>query len=163
MPSNFEDFLRAAEDHYLQPDEMNGFKQQVDTLQDRLDLYETLRDQELMIIQPIPQHLPTTLSSIPQADLEKVLTHWISVLRYSAMAMLLNQPEILNDQLLGWVADVLKEDRFSVLNQTISGLLHQSLQSILNEQQIGLIEPFLKQADALLVDENSNRELVALG
>lgn len=162
MQSNFEDFLRAAEDHYLQPAEMNGFKQQVDALQDRLAVYEVMRDQELVIFQAIAGQLQKETFSNPQSDLEKVLTHWISVLRYSAMAMLMDQPQVLENQ-LGWLADIVNGDEFTAFHLQISELLHQCLGSVLAEEQMALIEPFLQQVDTVLVSKSSKQELVALG
>lgn len=162
MQSNFEDFLRAAEDHYLQASEMNGFKQQIDALQDRLALYEVLRDQELAIFQVVANQLQKEAFTSTQVDQEKVLTHWISVLRYCAMAMLINQPEILANQLV-WLADAMNRDECSALNQKIRELLHQCLRSVLNEEQMALIESFLKQADVDLGCEDRFRELSMLG
>ncbi len=162
MQSDFEDLLRAAEDHYLQNTDINSFKQQVDALQDRLALYEVLRDQELTIFQAVADQLQKETFSNPQADLDKVLTHWISMLRYSAMAMLRNQPEILEHQ-LGWLADVVGDDAFSALNQKLSEQLHQALDSVLTEDQMTLIQSFLQQADTALVREDSSKELAVLG
>ena len=162
MQSDFEDLLRAAEDHYLQNTDINSFKQQVDALQDRLALYEVLRDQELTIFQTVADQLQKETFSNPQAELDKVLTHWISVLRYSAMAMLRNQPEILEHQ-LGWLADVVGDDGFSAVNQKVSRLLNQALDSVLTEDQVTLMQSFLQQIDTALVIEDSNKELVVLG
>ncbi|WP_299416447.1 hypothetical protein [Acaryochloris sp. IP29b_bin.148] len=162
MQSTFEDLARAAEDHYLQPTEMNSFKQQVDALQDRLTVYEAIRDHELVIFQTIADQLHKEPASNSPSDIEKVLTHWIAVLRYSAMAMLMDQPEVLTDQ-LGWLTDVVSGDEYLSLHQHISELLHQCLHSVLAEDQIMLIEPFLQPVDAALFSEDSNRELVVLG
>jgi hypothetical protein len=163
MPSNFEDFLQAAEDHYLQPTEINNFKQQVNALQDRLALYELLREQELAIFQTVVDQLQKQRFSNTAAELEKVLTHWIAVLRYSAMAMLLNQPELLESQLLGWLVDILHRDEFASLNRRISDFLQQSLASVLDAEQIALIAPLLQKANTALVSEDRSRELAVLG
>ncbi|MGR3279754.1 hypothetical protein ACSYAD_32365 [Acaryochloris marina NIES-2412] len=154
MQSNFEDYLRAAEDHYLQTPEMNGFKQQVVALQDRLDLYETLRDQELVIFQAIADQLNNETFSNSQSAQEKVLIHWISVLRYSAMAMLTDRAETLTIQ-LNWLGDVIGGSEFATLNQKISELVHLCLNSVLTPDQLTLLEPFLQQADGILVGQDS--------
>lgn len=154
MQSNFEDYLRAAEDHYLQTPEMNGFKQQVDALQDRLALYETLRDQELILFQAIADQLNKETFSNSQSDQEKVFTHWMSVLRYGAMAMLTDQPQTLTIQ-LSWLKDVVGDSEFTALHQKISELLHTSLSSVLSESQLALLEPFLTEANCTLVGQSS--------
>ena len=154
MQSNFEDYLRAAEDHDLQTPEMNGFKQQVDSLQDRLALYETLRDQELIIFQAIADQLNNETFSTSQSDQEKVFTHWMSVLRYSAMAMLTDQPQTLTIQ-LNWLKDIVGGNDFTALHQKMSELLHQSLRSVLPPDQLALLEPFLNEANSALVGQSS--------
>ncbi|MGR3278945.1 hypothetical protein ACSYAD_28180 [Acaryochloris marina NIES-2412] len=154
MQSNFEDYLRAAEDHYLQTPEMNGFKQQVDALQDRLALYETLRDQELIIFQAIADQLNNETFSNSQSDQEKVFTHWMSLLRYSAMAMLTDQPQTLTIQ-LSWLKDVVGGSEFAILNEKTSELLHQCLSSVLSQDQLTLLEPFLQEANNTLVGQSS--------
>ncbi|BDM83339.1 globin family protein [Acaryochloris marina] len=160
MQSNFEDYLRAAEDHYLQTPEMNGFKQQVDALQDRLALYETLRDQELIIFQAIADQLNKETFSNSQSDQEKVFTHWMSVLRYSAMAMLTDQPQTLTIQ-LSWLKGVVGGSEFTTLNQKIGELLHQCLSSILTQDQFALLEPSLNEAGNTLIGK-SEPELALL-
>lgn len=154
MQSNFEDYLRAAEDHYLQTPEMNGFKQQVDALQDRLALYETLRDQELIIFQAIADQLNNETFSNSQSDQEKVFTHWMSLLRYSAMAMLTDQPQTLASQ-LSWLKDVVGGSEFTPLHQKMSELLHLSLDAVLSQDQLALLEPFLQEANNTLVGQSS--------
>lgn len=161
MQSKFEDLQRAAEDHYLQPTEINQFKEQVGALQDRLALYEVLRDQELAIFQVVAHQQLKESSDIPQADLEKIMTHWISVLRYSAMAMLMDQPAYLENQ-LSFYAEILRRDDFSVINHNICLFLKQCLRSVLSEEQLSLLEPFIQQIDTHLVSVNRNRELVVL-
>lgn len=162
MQSDFEDLLRAAEDHYLQNTDINGFKQQVDALQDRLALYEVLRDQELEIFQAVADQLQKETFPNPQADLDKVLTHWISMLRYGAIAMLRNQPEILDHQ-LGWLADVVGDDTFAALHQKVSEQLHQALNSVLTSEQMVLMQSFLQQVDTALVSADKSKELAVLG
>lgn len=161
MHSNLEEFLQAAEDHYLHPKEMDRFKQQVDELQDRLALYEVLRDQELAIFQVVTHQLEKESFSTSQADLEKVLTHWISVLRCSAMAMLMQQPNYLQSH-LSWLVDILDRKDFSAVNNKVSELIHQCLSSSLSEEQLSLIEPFIKQADDQLVSEDRNHAFAVL-
>lgn len=161
MQSKFEDLLRTAEDHYLQPTEMNQFKQQVGALQDRLTLYEALRDQELTIFQVVAHQLQKEASNIPQATLEQMLTRWISVLRYAAMAMLMNQPDYLENQ-LKFYAEILRRDDLNAINHNICLFLKQCLRSILNEEQLVLLEPFIQRIDTHLVSIDKNRELVVM-
>lgn len=161
MQSNFEDLMRAAEDHYLQTAEISQFKQQVAALQDRLAVYEAIRDQELVIFQAVADQLDQQTFLNSQTDVEKTLTHWISITRYVAMAMLMDQPEILEAQ-LSWLSPLIGSDEFRSLNQQISEVLLTCLGSVLTQDQIGMIEPYLQQVSGMLIGQD-HKELAMLG
>lgn len=161
MQANFEDLLRAAEDHYLQTAEISQFKQQVVALQDRLAVYEAIRDQELVIFQAVADQLEQEPFLNSHADVEKTLTHWIAITRHVAMAMLVDQPEILEDQ-LSWLSQLIGESEFSRLNQKISEVLLSCLGSVLTQDQMGLIQPYLQQVSDMLMGQGE-KELAMLG
>ena len=149
MQSTFEDLMRAAEDHYLQTTEIHQFKQQVATLQDRLTAYETLRDQEAVIFQGILDLLEQDNIPNPGTEVRKLLTYWIAILRYASMAMLIEQPETLENQ-LHWLAPILDRSEFKSLNQKIFEGLRPCLGSALTESQMDQIEPYLQQIPHVL-------------
>lgn len=161
MQANFEDFLRAAEDHYLQTAEISQFKQHVAALQDRLAVYEAIRDQELVIFQAVADQLEKVSFSNSRADVEKTFSHWVSMTRYVAMAMLMDQPESLEDQ-LGWLSNLIGGSEFRSLNQKISEVLLSCLRSVLTPDQMDLIEPYIQQVSGVLVGQ-AEEALAMLG
>ncbi len=151
MHSDFQQFLQDAEDHYLQNAEIAEFKQHVSTLEQRLQTYELLRENELEIWQPVADQLSETCPNESNQRQEKVLQHWISALRYGAMAMLMNRPEFLKYRLLEWLTDVVQAHQLVDLEYQLSQLLEARLKEILTAQQWNLIQPYFVQTQQILM------------
>lgn len=165
MQADLENFFYRAEDHYLQPPEMLVFKHHLNSMDKRLETYRCLRDREIAIFQPVADQL---LEAFPQETpqrLERALQHWLSTLRYCAMAMLLNSPKFLEHRLLEWLTDIIKAYELELLEQYLYELLQENLKAVLSIEQFGLIGPFLEQAQTtLLVKETANeQQAVMLG
>ncbi|MGB7416641.1 MAG: phycobilisome protein [Thermosynechococcaceae cyanobacterium] len=155
MQSDFERFLRDAEDHYLQKSDIAEFKQQVSDLDQRLQTYEYLRDQELKIWQPIADQLQASCPEESPQQLEQALQHWIAALRSGAMAMLLNDPEFLQHRLLEWLTDIAQAHQINALVDQLGQLLEIRLKKMLSEPQWLLIQPYLNQAQQSLLGTES--------
>jgi hypothetical protein len=159
MHPDIEALLYKAEEQYLQPPEIKVFKHHVASLAERLETYEYLRDQEIAIFQPVADQL---LAAYPQEDpkvLEQALKHWLSVMRYSSMAMLLSNPEFLQRRLLEWLTDLVQAHQMESLETKLCQLLQARLNEVLSEQQLALVEPFLAQAQITLLGSNALYEL----
>ncbi len=151
MQKDFERLFHRAEDHYLQAPEVGSFKKHLGLLQERLSAYRTLRDNEVAIFQAIANQLETELTDTPTASLEKALVHWLSVLRYSAMAMLLNNPEFLQYRLLEWLGDLVKAHELQTVETHLAHLLTSRLQALLSADEFKLLHPFLVQAETTIL------------
>lgn len=95
MHPEIKTLLYEAEDHYLKPEEIESFKYHASSLAQRLETYELLRDAELAIFQPVADQLLEAFPQKQQESLKLALKHWLSVLRYSAMVRLMDNPEFL--------------------------------------------------------------------
>jgi hypothetical protein len=151
MHTDFENFLHKAEDHYLSNPEMLVFRHHVTTLRERLKTYEILRDQEVQIFQPIADQLLESLGQEQVAVLERALKQWIAILRYGAMAMLLNSPEYLDRHLLEWLTDIVKVHQMQAISQQINQLLQARLLEVLTPRQMTLLQPFLAQSQTTVL------------
>ena len=100
MQKDFERLFHRAEDHYLGPLEIISFRKHLGLMQERLNAYRALRDDETSIFQAIADQLETEFKTAPVAQLQQALLHWISILRYGSMAMLLSNHEYLQYRLL---------------------------------------------------------------
>ncbi|MGK7943582.1 MAG: phycobilisome protein [Microcystaceae cyanobacterium] len=158
MHKSLEALIQKAEDHYLQEAEISVFSQEVESLKVRLELYQWLQEREITIFQPIATELGQE-NTYPQKTLEKALKHWIGVLRYGAMAMLLNNPEFLQHRLLEWLAPTMNARQRQAVELAIYEALKDSLTQLLDDEQLSLIMPFVNQAAACL-SLNSQEEKV---
>lgn len=147
MHPKIKHFLYEAEDHYLQTEEITSFKHHVSSLAERVETYEILRDNEIVIFQPIAEQLLATFPQHKQETLERALKNWLAVLRYSSMAMLLNNPEFLQYRLLEWLTEIAQVHQMQAIDTTLYQLLQTRLSELLSSEQIALLQPFLTQTE----------------
>ena len=143
--------LNQAEQHYLQPEEIKTFKNHVLSISTRLEAYELLRDNELSIFQPIADQLLATFPQDAPENLERGLKNWLSVMRYCAMAMLLNNPEFIQRRLLEWLTDLVQVHQTQGIDMTIYQLLQTRLPEFLSSEHLALVQPFLASAEETLL------------
>ena len=140
-----------AEEHYLDSKDIETLRHHTASLTQRLNTYETIREQEIDIFQPVADRLLAAFPTQEQASLEKVLQHWLLILRYCAMAMLSNNQDFLRQQLQDWFQGLVKAHDLQPIEAKLYQLLQARLKELLSEQGVELLEPFLAQAEALLV------------
>lgn len=150
MHPEIEALANRAEDRYLTPGELEELQQCVQLLAQRLELYEIVRDRELDIFQPIADRLVAAFPNQEQDILERALQRWISILRYSAIAMLNNNPQILNHQLQSWFKGIVETHETHTLDAKLYQLLQARLKELLSNRAMSLIQPFLSEADIAL-------------
>ncbi|MCU0535897.1 MAG: phycobilisome protein [Hydrococcus sp. Prado102] len=151
MHPDLRNLLYDSEIAYLQAADMTRFRNVVASLQERLEVYEYLRDREIEIFQPIADG---ALAAFPDENpkmLERALKHWLSIMRYCAMAMLINNPEYLQHRLLEWLTDVVQAYQMEAIETYMCKSLKASLQKGLTKPQFALVQPFVEQAQATLV------------
>ena len=151
MYPELEELADLAEERYLTQQEIETFKQHAASLSQRLELYETLRDRELEIFQPIANCLETTFPEEDQAVLEQALIHWLSVLRYCAMAMLANNPEFLRSQLSTWFQGLSQTRNRQAIESELYQSLQNQLKELLSDTAHQLIQPLLDFAEDILL------------
>ena len=150
MQPQIKTLLYEAEEHYLKPEEIEVFKHCTSSLRERLETYELLRDQEIAVFQPIADQLVSAFPQEKQQTLERSLKHWLSILRYCSMGMLVNDPEFLQRRLLEWLTDLVQAHQTLAIEMALYKLLQTQLQETLSPQQWALVQPFLNQVkDAL--------------
>lgn len=153
MHSDIQTILYQAEEHYLKGQEITFFQISTSSLAKRLETYKCLRDREIAIFQPIAEELVRVYSHENPQVLEKALKHWLAVMRYSAMAMLLNNPEYLESRILEWLSEMVQAHQMQSVENTICDLLLSRLEKVLSQQQLALLQPFLEQAQTTLLGE----------
>ena len=155
MYPDVETLLNQAEDHLLNPEQIKTFKLNITSLTKRLETYEILRDKEAAIFQAIADQVLALYAKENPKTLEQVLKHWILLLRYCAMAMLLNDHTFLQHRILGWLKGLSQTYQTQAIETSLCQSLQTHLKQILSPQQIALLHPFLEQAQANLLESNS--------
>ncbi|MBR8827939.1 MAG: phycobilisome protein [Gomphosphaeria aponina SAG 52.96 = DSM 107014] len=151
MQPELEAFLYEAEERYLSQEEIQDFQAHIDRFKQRLATYENLREGEIAIFQPVADRLSEKFPTEKDDILEQALKHWLAVMRYSAMAMLLNNPEFLQRRLLEWLTPSIQAHQLETVEKKLYELLQKQLKELLPEEQLALMQPFLEQAKTNLL------------
>jgi hypothetical protein len=152
MDTALQSLIYAADDHYLSDADLDRFHKDVQALAERVEVYEYLRDRELAILQPAADYLTEEFLGSEPKLLERTVVHWLSILRYAAMAMLLNNPEYLHRRILEWLPDLIAVYELRDLELAFYRFLQTQLKSNLSPEQLALLKPYLEDAYAMLLN-----------
>lgn len=134
------------EKRYLNAEELGLLSQYVSSLPERMAVYQQLRDQEVSLLQPVVDTLQQQQPDIPQATLERCVQNVLLILRYGALAMLIDDPDFMNKRLSGWLPEMVKAFGMQAVSQKLLEMLQRRISQVLSPQQMELLQPSLKQA-----------------
>jgi hypothetical protein len=140
MMPKIQELINQAQDRYLATDELGLMESYISSLPERLKLYKLIRDREIDL-----------LPNVTDADLETGIKNLILVLRYSSMAMLLNDENFLKQRLLNWLEGIMSMRDMRRLNETLYKLLNQGLRQQFSPPQLALIQPLITAAQVTLI------------
>ena len=163
MQKDFETLFYEADDHYLESSDLQSLRQGAVTLKERLKIYQSIRDKEIPIFQTIANSLVEAFPDENMQLLEQALQHRMSVMRYGAMAILLNNPDYFRHRLLEWLTDVIHAQEMVEIETHIFENLIQGLEEILTMEQMVILTPFLKQAKITLLETKPESETLKVG
>ena len=151
MMPKIQELINQAQDRYLSTDELGLMESYISSLPDRLKLYKLIRDREIDLLQAVADQVPAELPNVTDADLETGIKNLILVLRYSSMAMLLNDENFLKQRLLNWLEGIMSMRDMRRLNETLYKLLNQGLRQQFSPPQLALIQPLITAAQVTLI------------
>jgi hypothetical protein len=151
MIPKIQELINQAQDRYLASDELGLMESYVSSLPDRLKLYKLIRDREIDILQSVADQVQSEIPSITVEDLEVGIKNLILVLRYSSMAMLLNDENFLKERLLNWLEGIMAMRDMHRLNDTLYKLLNQVLRQQFSPNQLALLQPLITAAQVTLI------------
>ncbi len=143
-----ETFFSDSDKRYLSGDELKTLGRYSLSLPQRLTLYRFLRDQELAMFQAVADQMEAKLPEEAPANLERCLKEGIVALRQGAIAMLVNDAEVLSDQ-LRWLRASQQNYDSQALDTLMFGLLQRELEQRLSPPQAKLLLPFLQPFQSL--------------
>ncbi|MEI6426860.1 MAG: hypothetical protein WCO45_00520 [Pseudanabaena sp. ELA607] len=151
MSSKIQEMIDKAQDRYLAADELKLLEEYVQSLPERLTLYRIIRDREVDLLQSVADRVPQELPNVQDNDIETAIKDLILVLRYAAMAMLMNDESFLKERLLKWLGELSGMRDLRRLNEALYKLLQQVLKENLSATQIALIQPLITTAQVAVI------------
>ena len=151
MHPSIESIFNEAETRYLNSDELGLVSQYIDSIPQRLDLYRSLREQEVKLLQPVVDHVQKQL---PQEDLkriERATKNGILALRSCAMAMLLNDEGYIQER-VEWLHKSQQNNNLQAIDRFFYSYLEQQLQSTLGNQAMALLSPPFQHVKKAVID-----------
>jgi hypothetical protein len=151
MHPTFAGVFDDAENRYLPTDSLKEIHRYVKSVPQRLTVYRMLRDHECKIMQVVADRLVADFGETEaEATIERSVTNGLLVMRHCAMAMLMDNAQQLEPQLLNWLRESMQIHRTETLDAALYRYLRQVLAKAINPQQLTLIDPLLVQAQSYL-------------
>ena len=163
MHPQIEAVFDDVENRYLKVEELKLIAQYVGSVPERLTVYRSLRDRELEIMQWVADQLQADLPQAQESDLERSLKNALLLLRHCAMAMLLDQEDIIRDRFLDWVMPLIEVYETQAIDRRLYQLLNQRLTQMLGKPMNLLSPMLLKAQDALSAQKVESANGVAVG
>lgn len=151
MDTNIKDLIEQAQDRYLKSDELGLLNDYVQSLPERLKLYQLLRDREIDILQKVADQTEIELPKTATVEIEHGIKNLILVLRYCAMGMLLNDENFIKQRLLRWLEQVMALQDMKQINEILYKQLNQVLRQELKASQLSLLQPLITTAQVTLI------------
>jgi len=102
-------------------------------------------------LQSVADQVQSELPNVAVEDLEVGIKNLVLVLRYSSMAMLLNDENFLKERLLSWLEGIMSMRDMRRLNDALYKLLNQVLRQQFNPNQLALLQPLITAAQVTLI------------
>jgi hypothetical protein len=151
MHPTFAGVFDDAENRYLPADRLKEIHRYMKSVPVRLSLYRTLRDHEAKIMQVVADRLTHDFAASAEVNtIERAITHGLLVTRHCAMAMLMDNSQQLEPQLLNWLRESMQIHGTLAIDTALYRYLRQVLSKALNPQQQALIDPLLQQVQGYL-------------
>jgi hypothetical protein len=154
MFSKFQDITTEVERGYVDDTELSFIDDYVQTYRLRLAAYDKVKEAERLIIEQVQSKILAADSTIFKRGKEDLSAKWkqdtIRVLRHSAMAMLLNDTEMLREKFLLWFQTLMQ----AFGTQKICDLTYREMQTVVQQQLpkevSGLLCPILELNRSIL-------------
>ena len=145
-----------AEGTYLNSGQLNSVQNYIESLPQRILIYQELQAQEDALLDRIMEKFKPTLPNLTRQHghlaWDRCRRDLSMVWRYCCMAYLLNDESYLQDKLLYWMETILKSFKIRDKCQLAYKLMLDSLQYVFSDQTQGSIRPYVQLAKSMLVN-----------
>lgn len=148
MLSQLQRLSQEAEGRYASDEELQFIQDYLRSYALRLQTYQRLHELEGPIVQQVYEKMRSRQPSIFLSNTEDVSVKWkrdtIRVLRYSAIALLLNDPETLRERLLYWMQTIMRAFGAQPSCQMTYEVMQEVVKQALTPPQANLFCPILE-------------------
>lgn len=134
-----------AESNYLSSEELQHLEGAVKSMPKRLSLYRFLRDRELPIMQSVADLVEQAHPKTDTKILESAIKHLLLVMRYGAMAVLTDNPQLLQNRLLNWASQTNAVPELQEIMPELYQTFNQVLTKELSPEEMALLLGYLDQ------------------
>ena len=150
MITEIDSLIYKAEAEYLAQTDLGIFKSQILYLEERLKVYEQLREIETETFEHVATQLINNFPDEPQANVKLALKHWLTIVRYCGMAILSNDSQYLEQRIMDWLPEQIAAYQIQELEQNLYSYLHKRLKKVLGVEQFSILQPYLEQCQKVL-------------
>ena len=141
-----------AEVSYLEDQELEKINGHVYSLSKKIEIYKLISSQEVEIFQLIANQLNNIFTEEEPKKVGLALKYWIAILRHWSMALIVEDPNYLKDNVSDWLVPQIKGYKISILSNKIFSFLQKSLSKRLTALQYSLIKPYIEETEKKLVN-----------
>ncbi|MCT7974754.1 phycobilisome protein [Laspinema olomoucense] len=105
--SKLQELINENEGQYLSPGDLQGMKRYLQTFAERVKTYEMLREKGDLLVRHALKKFMSLHPDIMQKHGQRCYYDMTQVMRYSALAILKDDPRFFNDSLVLWQSNIL--------------------------------------------------------
>ncbi|MGL4499797.1 MAG: phycobilisome protein [Planktothrix sp.] len=148
MFTNLERLSVEVDGRYATPEELDFLKSYFQSFKYRISAYQKIQKNESLIINQIQENLEKMNQNIFMQGSVNLKLKWrsdtIRVLRYSAMALLIDDPEYLRQRLLIWFSTILQAFQVQDLTQLTCKTMSDVIKNYLTPEENNLFLPLIE-------------------
>lgn len=151
MVSPLEQMLIESEARYLKPEELEHLKAYVLGWPKRQHVYRVLRERESQVVSQTLNALQKEMPDLSPQVLDLCRRHLLLLLRHSAMAMLLQDENLLKERLLEWIEEEVRLYGLQRVYEVAYRIFQQELRDHLAPGELEFIRPLITQVQVALL------------
>jgi hypothetical protein len=148
MFTNLERLSVEADGRYATAEELDFLRSYFQTFKYRISAYQKIKNNESAIMNKIQENLEKMNPNIFMQGSVNLKSKWhldtVRVLRYSAMALLIDDPEYLQQRLLIWFSTILQAFKVQTLTQLTYKTMADVIISYLTPEENRLFLPLIE-------------------
>lgn len=154
MITQLEHLTRNADGRYATDRELKFLQDYILSFALRVQVYRKIQAAEATILQQVEEKMQILDPHLFLSNQEDMTSKWkrdtIRVLRYSAITLLLDDPDLLRDRLLFWMQTIMKAFNAQQSCNVTYHVMQQVVQNVLTPDEASLFCPILELNRSIL-------------